>query len=129
MWCGATAGCVTALHVTGRVYGGAGERDSDHESRLGPACSPGAQIAEEADMAAGRGDDAVAGGVAGCAEAPKGASGVSTGRPRARSMSMHDGIAVWCDCCSCEAEPYWVEIAAEMGIDPGSDYEDDESGA
>jgi hypothetical protein len=37
---------------------------------------------------------------------------------------MHDGIAVWCDCCSCEAEPYWVEIAAEMGIDLGSDYED-----
>ena len=25
------------------------------------------------------------------------------------SMSMHDGVEVWCDCCSCEAEPYWVE--------------------
>jgi len=25
------------------------------------------------------------------------------------SKSMHDGVAVWCDCCSCEAEPYWVE--------------------
>ena len=22
---------------------------------------------------------------------------------------MHDGVEVWCDCCSCEAEPYWVE--------------------
>lgn len=43
---------------------------------------------------------------------------------RRRSISMHDGIAVWCDCCSCEAEPYWVEIAAEMGMDLGSDYED-----
>ncbi len=40
------------------------------------------------------------------------------------SLSMHEGIAVWCDCCSCEAEPYWVEAAAAMGIDPGSDYED-----
>jgi hypothetical protein len=39
---------------------------------------------------------------------------------------MHEGIAVWCDCCSCEAEPYWVEAAAAMGIDPGSDYEDDD---
>lgn len=43
-----------------------------------------------------------------------------------RSISMHDGIAVWCDCCSCEAEPYWVEIGKEMGMDPGSDYEDSE---
>jgi hypothetical protein len=25
------------------------------------------------------------------------------------SLSMHDGVEVWCDCCSCEAEPYWVE--------------------
>jgi hypothetical protein len=37
---------------------------------------------------------------------------------------MHEGIAVWCDCCSCEAEPYWVEIAKEMGMELGSDYED-----
>ena len=43
---------------------------------------------------------------------------------RKKSPSMHEGIAVWCDCCSCEAEPYWVEIAQEMGIDLGSDYED-----
>ena len=25
------------------------------------------------------------------------------------SKSMHDGVEVWCDCCSCEAELYWVE--------------------
>ena len=25
------------------------------------------------------------------------------------SKSMHDGVEVWCDCCSCEAEPYWSE--------------------
>jgi hypothetical protein len=43
---------------------------------------------------------------------------------RRRPISMHEGIAVWCDCCSCEAEPYWVEIGEEMGIDLGSDYED-----
>ena len=42
---------------------------------------------------------------------------------RKKSLSMHDGIAVWCDCCSCEAEPYWAELADEMGIDLGSDYE------
>lgn len=47
--------------------------------------------------------------------------------PPQRSLSMHDGIAVWCDCCTCEAEPYWVEIGREMGIELGSDYEDAES--
>ena len=43
---------------------------------------------------------------------------------RRKSLSMHEGVAVWCDCCSCEAEPYWVAVAEEMGIDLGSDYED-----
>ena len=43
---------------------------------------------------------------------------------RKRSLSMHDGIAHWCDCCTCEAEPYWVEAAEAMGMDLGSDYED-----
>lgn len=43
-----------------------------------------------------------------------------------KRLSMHDGIAVWCDCCSCAVEPYWQEIAEELGIDLGSDYEDDE---
>jgi len=28
-------------------------------------------------------------------------------------MSMHDGVEVSCDCCSCEAEPYWLEAFAE----------------
>ena len=44
-------------------------------------------------------------------------------QPGAMSKSMHDGIAVWCDCCSCEMEPYWAEVAAAMGIE-FSDYED-----
>ncbi|MDZ7661765.1 hypothetical protein [Thiohalophilus sp.] len=41
------------------------------------------------------------------------------------SISMHEGIAVWCDCCSCEIEPYWQAVAQELGIDLGSDYESD----
>ena len=41
-----------------------------------------------------------------------------------RRLSMQDGVAVWCDCCSCEAEPYWVAVAEELGIDLRSDYED-----
>ena len=30
------------------------------------------------------------------------------------SKSMHDGVEVWCDCCSCEAEPYWIEAMREQ---------------
>ncbi len=28
---------------------------------------------------------------------------------RRKGISMHDDVPVWCDCCSCEAEPYWLE--------------------
>ncbi|UTV28895.1 hypothetical protein [Photobacterium atrarenae] len=42
-----------------------------------------------------------------------------------RRMSMHEGIAPWCDCCVCEAEPYWAAVAEELGIEL-SDYEDGE---
>lgn len=31
-----------------------------------------------------------------------------------RSLSMHDGIPDWYDCCTCEAEPYWTEAAEEL---------------
>ena len=58
--------------------------------------------------------------------APQNADATTRKHGRKRSLSMHDGIAVWCDCCSCEAEPYWVEAAAEMGMALGSDYEDEE---
>jgi hypothetical protein len=34
-------------------------------------------------------------------------------KPSRMSLSMHDGVEVWCDCCSCEAEPYWVEAFDE----------------
>ena len=43
-----------------------------------------------------------------------------------KGLSMHEGIAVWCDCCSCEAEPYWAEMAEALGVDLGSDYEDED---
>jgi hypothetical protein len=44
-----------------------------------------------------------------------------------RPVSMHDGIPFWCGCCSCscEAEPYWAELADELGIDLASDYQDE----
>ena len=41
------------------------------------------------------------------------------------SKSMHDGVEVWCDCCSCEAEPYWVE--AMEGYDELSSHNKDQS--
>lgn len=41
-----------------------------------------------------------------------------------KRANMHEGIGVWCDCCSCEAEPYWAELADEMGVKL-SDYEDE----
>lgn len=47
-------------------------------------------------------------------------------KPAARkSLSMHENVATWCDCCSCEAEPRWLEVAEELGIDLGSDYEEE----
>ncbi|GAB3514662.1 hypothetical protein [Photobacterium alginatilyticum] len=49
---------------------------------------------------------------------------VSRQLDRNKRKNMHEGIAPWCDCCVCEAEPYWAEVAEEMGINL-SDYEDD----
>jgi hypothetical protein len=28
--------------------------------------------------------------------------------------SMHDGVALWEGCGSCGAEPYWIDIGAEL---------------
>ncbi len=48
-------------------------------------------------------------------------------RPEKKKRSnMHEGIADWCDCCPCEAEPRWRKVAEELGIDM-SDYEDESS--
>jgi hypothetical protein len=57
-------------------------------------------------------------------------AGPATGQPAKtgkKRVNMHDGIAVWADCCSCAAEPYWLAVAEEMGIDLGSDYEDEDA--
>jgi hypothetical protein len=59
-------------------------------------------------------------------ELPERPASAPSAKERRRSLSMHEGIAVWCDCCSCEAEPYWVEAAKAMGVDLGSDYDDPE---
>ena len=48
----------------------------------------------------------------------------STATRRRKRANMHEGKAVWCDCCSCEAEPRWAAVAEEMGISL-SDYEDE----
>jgi hypothetical protein len=29
-----------------------------------------------------------------------------------QARSMHEDVPYWQDCCSCEAEPYWVEAMA-----------------
>ncbi|WP_156100408.1 hypothetical protein [Thioalkalivibrio sp. ALJ1] len=34
-------------------------------------------------------------------------------------LSMHEGVTAACDCCSCEAEPYWVEVAGDLRIELG----------
>jgi hypothetical protein len=38
-------------------------------------------------------------------ELPERPARVTSAKEKRRSLSMHEGIAVWCDCCSCEAEP------------------------
>lgn len=34
-----------------------------------------------------------------------------------KPLSMHENVPVWHDCCCCEAEPRWVALAEELGID------------
>jgi len=42
-------------------------------------------------------------------------------RPRSTGR-MHENVPVWSDpCCCCEAEPYWREVAEELGIDLDGD--------
>ncbi|WP_019625387.1 hypothetical protein [Thioalkalivibrio sp. ALJT] len=54
-------------------------------------------------------------------ERPAPAGEADQGVAPASRLSMHANVTVWCDCCSCEAEPYWAEQAAALGIelDPG----------
>ena len=41
-------------------------------------------------------------------------NGKSEDKPDTKSISMHDDVPVWYDCCSCEAEPYWIELFKNM---------------
>jgi hypothetical protein len=40
---------------------------------------------------------------------------------RRKGLSMHEDVPVWYDCCSCEAEPYWVEALGEPPAGEASD--------
>ena len=65
--------------------------------------------------------------IAGGESGTSGQASAAPVKPRKKKrLSMHEGIAVWADCCSCAAEPYWLEVAEELGIDLGSDYEDED---
>ena len=35
-------------------------------------------------------------------------------KKKKKSLSMHEDVPVWYDSCSCQAEPYWLEVAGEM---------------
>ena len=37
-----------------------------------------------------------------------------TSAPASKVRTMHDDVAVWDGCGSCAAEPYWIEIGAEL---------------
>jgi hypothetical protein len=36
-----------------------------------------------------------------------------------KPISMHEDIPVWYDCCSCEAEPYWLEAMVQAEAESG----------
>ena len=40
-------------------------------------------------------------------------AGDNATQPRA-SISMHEQVPVWFDCCSCAAEPYWIAAMQEQ---------------
>lgn len=43
-------------------------------------------------------------------------------REKQQGLSMHDNIGYWCDCCCCEAEDRWRNLADDFDVDL-SDYE------
>jgi hypothetical protein len=49
---------------------------------------------------------------------PQASSGAAPGK--GDSLSMHADVPVWCDCCTCEAEPYWVEAFSDEEADSDS---------
>ena len=41
----------------------------------------------------------------------------------AKPISMHDDVPLWHDCCCCEAEPRWIDVAPELSIDLDADWD------
>ena len=41
----------------------------------------------------------------------------ATVKAKRDSLSMHADVPVWCDCCTCEAEPYWLEAFRDKDTD------------
>jgi hypothetical protein len=39
---------------------------------------------------------------------------LSLTKKKKKSVSMHEDVPVWYDCCSCEAEPYWEQMMQEQ---------------
>ena len=48
---------------------------------------------------------------------PDGRPAAHTDNKKKKSLSMHEDVPVWYDCCSCEAEPYWLAVAEERDVD------------
>lgn len=46
-------------------------------------------------------------------------------QPRKRPLSMHEDVPIWCDCCSCEAEPRWQELADQLERRETADEDED----
>ena len=45
--------------------------------------------------------------------APEAGADAAAAPKPCKPISMHEDVPVWADCCSCEAEPYWTELAEE----------------
>lgn len=50
-------------------------------------------------------------------EAPRGNRTQPTEAAGRKPISMHEGVPAWHDVCCCEAEPRWIAVAEELGID------------
>lgn len=42
-------------------------------------------------------------------------------KKKKKSISMHEDVQVWDDCCTCEAEPYWIEALERKDSISGDD--------
>lgn len=51
----------------------------------------------------------------------KGTVAVDSACRATKGLSMHEDVPVWYDCCSCEVEPYWLELYGEPVCKPPGD--------